>query len=85
MGCMLDSGCQPELHSVITLCYYYSLNSYDDLVKKYRESQAQLKSDSRKVLRTKPTSQFFSVSFSVYLQRTRFSGNNFRRGGITDL
>ena len=55
-----------QSYSIITLWYYYysvgSLNSYDDLVRKYDESQAQLKSDSRKVLRTKPfTSQFFSV------------------------
>ena len=67
MGCMLDSGCQPELLSYNTLLLG-SLNSYDDLVKKYRESQARLKSDSQKVLRTKPSSQFFSVSFAVYLQ-----------------
>ena len=62
-----------QSYSVITLCYCYhqylgSLNSYDDLVKKYRESQAQLKSDSQKVLRTMPSSQFFSVIFAVYLQ-----------------
>ncbi len=72
MECMLDSGCQPELLSHNTLlCYHQylgSLNSYDDLVKKYRESQAQLKSDSQKVLRTMPSSQIFSVIFAVYLQ-----------------
>ena len=48
-------------------CYYLgSLNSYNDLVKKYCESLAQLKSDSWKVLRTKPSSSpIFSVDFAV--------------------
>ena len=55
MGCMLDSGCQPELLSHNTLLLLFSYDESDDLVKKYCESQAQLKSDSWKVLRTKAT------------------------------
>lgn len=43
-----------------------SIYSYDDVVKRYRESQAQLNSDSRSS-RTKSTSSQFSVSY-VYLQ-----------------
>jgi hypothetical protein len=48
----------------VTNHYLGSIKSYEDLVKKYRDSQVQLKNDSRpKVLsKTKSASQFFSVS-----------------------
>ena len=54
-----------------------SIKSYEDLVKKYRDSQVQLKSDSRKVLKTnKSASQFFSVS----LQFAKIIGQDFESG-----
>ena len=47
--------------------YLGSINSYDVLVKKYRESQAQLKKDSRRALTTtKSTTQFFSVRNHIF-------------------